>query len=160
MSAKDTLLRSKTGKIGYLVQLKQDAGDDTKIRTSQLQVRATLHCCSCLSDSDACVLQGLTREQILKFIDDHPGSAKFFHESLFSRELSKAMEKIRQVKDPLPIAGTSSSSSSLLKDFETYVLQIVRVAPDLNSFPHQGRAVGCRNPSRAPSPKDVGRFVN
>jgi hypothetical protein len=99
-SAKDTLLRNKTGKLGYLVQLKQEAGDTTKIRTSQLQ--------------------GLTREQILKFIDDHPGSAKYFHESLFSRELARAMEKLRSNKDPLPITGRIGERG-ILQDFEAYV---------------------------------------
>lgn len=97
-SAKDSLLRNKTGKIGYLVQLKQEAGDDTKIRSSQLL--------------------GLTREQILKFIDDHPGSAKYFHESLFSRELAKAMEKIKATKDPLPLTGRVGERG-VLQDFES-----------------------------------------
>lgn len=96
-SAKDSLLRNKTGKIGYLVQLKQEAGDDSKIRSSQLQ--------------------GLTREQILKFIDDHPGSAKYFHESLFSRELAKAMEKINAKKDALPLTGRIGDRG-VLQDFE------------------------------------------
>lgn len=101
MSARDSLARNKVGKIAFLVQLKQEVGDDTKIRASQLQ--------------------GLSREQILKFIDDHPGSAKFFHESLFSRELARAMAKLKSEQRPLAIAGRVAQRGGL-QDFEPYVL--------------------------------------
>lgn len=97
LSAKDALIRDKTGKISYLIALKQDAGDETKIKSSQLQ--------------------GLSREQILKFIDDHPGSAKYFHESLFSRELAKAMAKLRKEAAPLAITGKIGERGTL-QDFE------------------------------------------